>query len=289
MPEMKWQDVGMEITSTLKDAPRGHRYQLMEVAASKFWISARRVRDIVACVDFLHEVSKSHPQLHAILAGRSVTDVARTLDAWRKQYPPRPLPTELPAENEKYVSAVLATARNARNVGISKRKKPLTEANFGDYLKSTRLTWVERDTFNRRFTASTEPLNYVARLRVGLEDMEDMTWQKPEGIWKYRKIHAVGYWTSSEVKQLDKAIVGVQFVKSPSLTHLRERAIGIFLGAMGLTHHLKQVILILPDELCFENALQMCQKAGFQNGNNNVWLMYPLGDITRPRFSETEF
>jgi hypothetical protein len=280
MSGRKWQDVGMEIAATLENASRGHRYQLMEVAALKFKISARRVRDIVACVSFLNEITKSHPPLHAFLAGRSVTDVARTLDAWRRQNPPRPLPTELPAVYENYVSTVLATARTARNVGLSKRREPVNEANFGDYLRATHLTWVEKDILDPRFTVSTERLHFPPRLGIGvhppLENLIGITWQKPEGVWAYRKIHAVGYRKSSEAEPHGGVTVGVQFVKSPSITHLRERAIGLFLGAMGLTHYVSQLVLILPNEHCFKSAIEMCQKAGFQNGDQNVWWMYPL-------------
>jgi hypothetical protein len=283
MSERKWQDVGMEIASTLENASRGHRYPLMEVAASKFKISARRVRDIVACVSFLNEIAKSHPPLHALLAERSVTDVARTLDAWRRQTPPRPRPTALSAVYENYVSTVLATARTARNVGLSKRREPVNEANFGDYLRATHLTWVEKDIFDPRFTISTERLHFPARLEIGvhppLENLINVTWREPKGIWAYRKIHAVGYGKSSEAEPQGRATVGIQFVKSPSVTHLRERAIGLFLGAMGLTHYVSQLVLILPNEHSFKNAVQMCQKAGFQNGDQNVWWMYPLDGV----------
>ena len=283
MPEMNWQDVGMEIASTLEGASRGHRYQLMEVAALKFKISARRVRDIVACASFLNEIARSHPQLHAILAKRSVTDVARTLDAWRRQVPPSPLPAELSSVYENYVSAVLTKARKARNSGLCKRREPISTVNFADYLQATHLTWVEKDPFDPKLTVSTERLALAARFGVGiyppLEKLVDINWQEPEGKWSYRKIHAVGYKKLSEVEPQGRATVGIQFVKSASITHLRERAIGLFLGAMGLTHHLEQLVLILPNEHSFKNAIQMCQKAGFQNGDQNVWWMYPVDDI----------
>jgi hypothetical protein len=287
MPETKWQDIGLEIAETLENAARGRRYELMEIAAAKFKISARRVRDLVACASFLNELAKTHPQLHVILARRSVTDVARTLDAWRRQNPPRPLPAELSAVYENFVSTVLANARKARNSGLSKRRELISTVNFADYLRVKHLTWVEKDPFDPKLTVSTETVALAARFGVGiyppLENLVDVNWQEPEGKWSYRKIHAVGYKKSSEVEPQGRATVGIQFVNSASITHLRERAIGIFLGAMGLTHHLEQLVLILPNEHSFKNAIQMCQKAGFQNGDQNVWWMYPLDDVELSR------
>ena len=282
MPETKWQDIGLEIAATLENAARGRRYQLMEIAAAKFKISARRVRDMVACASFLNETAKTHPQLHVILARRSVTDVARTLDAWRRQNPPRPLPAELSAVYENYVSTVLATARKARNSGLSKRREPVTESDFGDYLRATQLTWMEKDIFDPRRSVSTDGDVRSHTIPYGIDklsgDLNDITWREPESVWTYRKVHAVGYESSTKEELRGQATVGIQFVKSPSITHLRERAIGLFLGAMGLRHYAKHLVLILPNENCFKNAIQMCHKAGFQNGDNNVWWLYPLDD-----------
>jgi hypothetical protein len=168
-------------------------------------------------------------------------------------------------------------------VGLSKRRESGNEANLGDYLRATHLTWVEKDTDDPRRTVSTERLYLTARFGLGvsppLENLINVTWREPKGIWAYRKIHAVGYKKSSEAESHGGATVGIQFVKSPSITHLRERAIGLFLGAMGLTHYVSQLVLILPNEHCFKSAIEMCQKAGFGNGDNNVWWMYPLSDI----------
>jgi hypothetical protein len=110
-------------------------------------------------------------------------------------------------------------------------------------------------------------------------DLIDITWREPESVWTYRKVHAVGYKSSTKQELQGPATVGIQFVKSPSITHLRERAIGLFLSAMDLRHYAKHLVLILPNENCFKTAIQMCQKAGFQNGHNNVWWWYPLDDI----------
>ena len=271
----------------MKRTPRGQRYQLMEAAASRHKISARRVRDIVACTNFLDELVLQQPHLHAILGHRGITDVVRVLDSWRRQGPLRPPPAEPLSACEKYVSTVLETARKTRNIGLSRKLPPTAETDFAAYLSSTHLTWMETDLFEPWRTPSTGGLYQASKFGLGIyppiEKLINITWQKPEGVWRYRKLQELGHALSSHPERQGRPIVGIQFVKSPSLTHLRERAIGIFLGAMGAAKLLEQVVLILPNESCFKNAIQMCEKAGFKNGEYGVWWMYPIGDIKMPK------
>lgn len=284
---MDWIKIGQEINRALTGASRGQRYQLMEAAAARHGLSARRVRDVAACAEFLDEISQHSPLLHEVLARRSITDVMRVMNGWRGDAASRPKPETTSTDVELYVATTLDAARKARNADLARQRRPAAEPDFFDYLRSPALTWVPTDKNERWRTPSTAQLDLT---RFGmlpsypqLRHFIDVDWRRAEGEWTYRKLQMVGFKTQAhDTNEISKPVIGIRFISAPSITQIKERAIGVFLEAMGLCHWLEEVVLVVSDEQGFHAALDMCAKADLKNGNYNVWWMYPLGNLEPP-------
>jgi hypothetical protein len=280
---MRWLDIGQEICRSLMEASRGQRYQLMEAAAARHGLSARRMRDIVACAEFIAEVANHSPGLAAVLAKRSITDTARIMTAWRAHAALRPQPDASSDALEQYIASALDEARKARNTDLKRRRRPVPEPDFLEYLCSRALTWMPADPDERWRTPSTAAL--CSRIPWQAYDYEPLRhfkyveWMKAEGAWSYRKLHMVGTQKRANGTRPDaQPIIGIRFISAPSITQMKERAVGIFLEAMGLRTFLTQTVLVTKDESAFNTAIEMCAKADLKNGFHGAWWMYPLVD-----------
>jgi hypothetical protein len=205
------------------------------------------------------------------------------MTAWRAHAALRPQPDASSDALEQYIASALDEARKARNTDLKRWRQPAPEPNFLEYLYSRALTWMPAHPDERWRTPSTAALRsqipWQAYDYEPLRHFEHVEWIKVEGAWFYRKLHMVGIQKRANGTRLDaQPTIGIRFISAPSITQMKERAVGIFLEAMGLRKFLKQTVLVAKDERAFNTAIEMCAKADLKNGFHDVWWMYPLVD-----------
>ena len=104
----------------------------------------------------------------------------------------------------------METARKARDMGLSRQKTPQADADFAGYLRSTHLTWTQKDTAEPWGTSSTAGLEQVWAWNL-FTDGKAHQYHMAEhgGGWRHRKLQELGHAISFHPEQQGQPIVGI--------------------------------------------------------------------------------